>query len=418
MVSNYSLFDITRPKSPGRKILLTFGLIFMYRIGNLIPLAGIDQEALKKAFFQSDNKNAIMQIINMYSGAGEATAVVTPFALGIIPYINAQIFIDLLTTIVPELEKLKEEEGQAGQRTLIFYKKILACIFTVVQITFLIGYLKPYMYNTSNSFIFVTGIILVSGVLSVIWMSEKIDKKGIGNGTSIFILLNILGRLSFGSISNTFPLEILFLGIISIVIVIIQRAKIFMPVVSARQLSFSGKVESNSFRNIKDPESVKDQTLSAKINQAGIFPVIIASNLIPFLTFFIKNGAVQQFLTSLLYPLLIVLFNYFYTIIFWDPQKMAERLRKQSNAVKHILPGKQTENYLARRIRFASYIGGSALAGLLVIYGSVKNLTGNAFLMQVNITSFIIVVGITYDIQKNLQAIIETDVKIQTDYRQ
>ena len=76
------------------------------------------------------------------------------------------------------------------------------------------------------------------------------------------------------------------------------------------------------------------------------------------------------------------------TIIFWDPQKMAERLRKQSNAVKHILPGKQTENYLARRIRFASYIGGSALAGLLVIYGSVKNLTGNAFLMQVNITSF------------------------------
>ena len=123
ITKNFSLSNKSK-NNPNKKIILTLLIVFLFRFGNTIPLAGIDQEALKKTFFESDTRNAIMQIINMYSGGGGNT-LLSPFSLGIIPFINASILIDLLTALFPALEKLQSEEGEAGRRKLLFYKKVL-----------------------------------------------------------------------------------------------------------------------------------------------------------------------------------------------------------------------------------------------------------------------------------------------------
>ena len=122
-LNNIKIPTLKTKNSPTKKILLTLVILFLFRFGNTIPITGIDQEALKRSFLQMENRNAIMLIINMYSGSGGAT-LISPFSLGIIPFINASILIDLLTAIVPFLEKLQQEEGEVGRRKILFYKKI------------------------------------------------------------------------------------------------------------------------------------------------------------------------------------------------------------------------------------------------------------------------------------------------------
>jgi preprotein translocase subunit SecY len=183
-----------RQNSPTKKILLTLFILLLFRFGNTIPLSGIDQEALKKSFSQLESKNSIMQIINMYSGGG-GTTLLSPFSLGIIPFINASILVDLLTALFPSLEKLQSEEGEAGRRKLTFYKKVLTLIFSIVQSGFLIFYLKSYFYNTELFNLALISSELVAGSLFIVWLSNIIDNKGIGNGTSMIIFTNIVVTL-------------------------------------------------------------------------------------------------------------------------------------------------------------------------------------------------------------------------------
>ena len=123
---------VEKQNNPTKKIILTLFVLLLFRFGNTIPLSGIDQDALKKSFLQLDSRNSIMQIINMYSGGG-GTTLLSPFSLGIIPFINASILVDLLTALIPSLEKLQSEEGEAGRRKLLFYKKVLTLLFSIVQ---------------------------------------------------------------------------------------------------------------------------------------------------------------------------------------------------------------------------------------------------------------------------------------------
>ena len=122
---NNSIFSrIYRKNRAVQKLILTLFIVFLYRFCNTIPLGGVDQEALKQAFSQVSMNNSIIQILNMYSGGGAGTTLLSPFSLGIVPFINASILIDLLTAIVPFLEKLQSEEGEFGRRTILFYKKV------------------------------------------------------------------------------------------------------------------------------------------------------------------------------------------------------------------------------------------------------------------------------------------------------
>ena len=412
-----SLADKLIPKTkfqntPTKKILITLFVLFIFRFCNTIPLAGIDQDALKKSFLQMENRNSIMQIINMYSGGG-GTTLLSPFSLGIIPFINASILIDLLTALFPSLEKLQSEEGEAGRRKLTFYKKIVTVIFSAIQSIFLIFYLKSYFYNVELLNFFYITLELVAGALLIVWLSNIIDNKGIGNGTSIIIFTNIVVTLISKNLftnlteSNLLVAEIGFLLFLILLICISQTARINIEVVSARQLAFLENIEK---RNLSDKLTtdfqLKDSGLSIRLNQAGIFPIIIASNLLPFLSYGLENvlGPSKQIL-NFIYYLLIIGFNYFYTIVFWDPEKISEQLRKASVSVVNVTPGKETISYLDNVVKSTSILGGIFLCLILFMYDSFKGILNSTLLNQLNISSLIILVGVAFEIQKTLKSL-------------
>jgi len=409
-----SLFNFSLKNTPSKKILITLFILFLFRLGNTIPLSGIDQEALKKSFLDPSNRSGMMQIINMYSGGGGAT-LLSSFSLGIIPFINASILVDLLTAIFPTLEKLQSEEGELGRQKLMFYKKILTFVFAIGQSIFLISYLKAYFYTSDlyNFGIFVTE--LVTGAMIVVWLSNIIDNKGIGSGTSIIIFTNIVvtliskNLLASQIINTSFVLQILFLLILMLLICISQTARINIDVVSARQLAFLENSEkSNLTDKIATNFQLRESGLSIRLNQAGIFPIIIASNLIPFVAYFTENIlglAKTNSVTTILYYLFIIGFNYFYTIIFWDPEKISEQLRKASVSIVNITPGRETISYLENVVRSTSITGGIFLCIILFLYDFIKQSMNGLLLNQINISSLIILVGVAYEIQKIIRSL-------------
>jgi preprotein translocase subunit SecY len=401
-----------KQNNPTKKIFLTLFILLLFRFGNTIPLSGIDQEALKKSFLQLETRNSIMQIINMYSGGG-GTTLLSPFSLGIIPFINASILVDLLTALFPSLEKLQSEEGEVGRRKLTFYKKVLTFVFAVVQSGFLIFYLKAYFYNTELANFALITTELVSGAMIIVWLSNILDTKGIGNGTSLIIFTNIVvtliskNLLSTQTFSPTLIIEILFLLFLMILICISQTARINIDVVSARQLAFLENIEKTTInQKAVSNFQVKDNGLSIRLNQAGIFPIIIASNLLPFVSY--ATGSLPEelkILTTLLYYSLIIGFNYFYTIVFWDPEKISEQLRKASVSVVNVTPGQETISYLENVVRSTSIIGGISLCVILFLYDSFKTILNGYLLNQINISSLIILVGVAYEVQKTIRSL-------------
>lgn len=402
-----------KQNNPTKKILLTLFILLLFRFGNTIPLSGIDQEALKKSFLQSDTRNSLMQIINMYSGGG-GTTLLSPFSLGIIPFINASILVDLLTALFPALEKLQAEEGEMGRRKLTFYKKVLTFIFAIIQSGFLIFYLKAYFYNTELVNLAFIGSELVCGAMIIVWLSNIIDNKGIGQGTSLIIFTNIVVTLISKNLLSTqqfdqlFVIQIAFLLFLMILICISQTARINIDVVSARQLAYLENIEKTPInQKVNTNFQVKDNGLSIRLNQAGIFPIIIASNLLPFIS--ILTGSLSgnaKIINNFLYYLLIIGFNYFYTIVFWDPEKISEQLRKASVSVVNVTPGRETISYLENVVRSTSIIGGISLCVILFLYDSFKTFLNNGYLLnQINISSLIILVGVAYEIQKTIRSL-------------
>ena len=399
---------IKNRSKPAQKIFLTLFILFLFRFGNTIPLSGIDQDALKKSLLQLGNNNSVIQIINMYSGGGANN--LSPFSLGIIPFINASIIIDLLTALFPYLEKLQSEEGELGRQKLFFYKKVVTLIFAIFQSGFLIFSLQGYFYNPVFSNFFILGLELVTGSLVIVWLSNLIDTKGLGNGTSLIIFTNIvitlLNKDFFTNVSqeNFLAGEILFLCILFILICFSQSARIQIEVVSARQLAYLEKMGKNNFSSkIFKPSQLKDSGLSIRINQAGIFPIIIASNLLPFLSFL--NSFRVPYLITLFYYLLVICFNYFYTLVFWDPEKISEQLRKASVSIVNVTPGKETISYLGNVVKASSLLGGIFLCFILLLYELIKQASQSVLLNQLNISSVIILVGVAYELQKTIQSL-------------
>lgn len=411
-LTDKTLLKAKRTNKPAEKILLTLFILFTFRVGNAIPLVGIDQDALRKSFLELENKNAIMQIINMYSGGGSA-ALLTPFSLGIIPFINASILIDLLTALFPSLEKLQSEEGETGKKKLTFYKKILTLVFSIVQTGFLLYYLQSYFYDTNFQYFISSGLELVSGAMIIVWLSSIIDNKGIGNGTSLIIFTNIvvsiIGKnlLEKPQLNNTFIFQIMFLLFLIILICISQTARINIDVVSARQLAYLENLEKTNLTDkVATNSQIKETGLSIKLNQAGIFPIIIASNLLPFISLLTTRFVGQNNLISgILYYLLIIGFNYFYTIVFWDPEKISEQLRKASVSVVNVTPGQETISYLENVVKSTSILGGIFLCIILFLYEFIKQISNGYLLNQINISSLIILIGVAYEIQKSVRAL-------------
>jgi len=394
------------------KIIVSLLLLYIYRLGNTIPLANIDQQQL----IASAPVNSIAEFVKMYSGESN---IITFFSLGIMPYINASIIIDTLTTSIPFLEKLQSEEGLQGKNKLYFYKKILTIIFAIFQSYFLLTSVKGFLYDTSFFTFTLTQLQLVTGSLLTVWICNLIEALGlVNNGTSLIILMNVIislfGRLDFKielfSLQSIQPLSIFAILFIIYLIFLInfsQTASYKMPIISAKQLDYLEKQRFDFERKtnfLQKPTRITND-ISIKLNQAGIFPLIVASNVVAFLSsgtfsFFFSN----KFFQNTIYYILIVASNFFYTSVFWDAEKVSEQLRKSSVSIVNKTPGKETTNYLSKVVRRTAIRGGILLSSILLGYDIVKNLTNSSVLAQLNISSLIVTIGILNEISKNLQS--------------
>lgn len=389
-----------------QKLFISFLLLSFYRLGNSIPLQNIDQEALRKNLLDTGNQNGILQMLKLYSSGD--TKILSSFSLGIIPFINASILVDLFTSSIPYLEKLQLEEGTKGRKQLFFYKKILTIFFAIFESYFLLNFVKGYLYNTDNFSLGLNILELTVGSLSVLWISNLLDNYGIGNGTSFIILSNIvlsfLEKIPLFLKESPFYLGFnsIFLVFLILVISFSQKATMNIQLVSSKQLIYLENADENLLNKIEFDNSV----LPIKLNQAGIFPLIIASNFLGFIGFYIPGGIlVKKILQTTLYYFFIILFNYLYTSLFWDPEKISEQLRKASVSISNITPGKETSIYLEKVVKNASIRGGVLLCSILFLFEIVKFFSNSPFLNQLNISSLIIAIGVSQELSKTIKSL-------------
>jgi len=391
------------------RIFLTLILIILSRFGTFIPIPGVDHDA----FYQSISSNPIVSFLNIFSGGGFASIGV--FALGIVPYINASILIQLGTTSISSLEKLQKEEGEAGRQKISQITRYVALGWAVVQSIGVSFWVRPYVFNWDTQFILEMTIALTTGSILVMWISEQITEKGIGNGASMLIFVNIISGLpkliqqSSSSVSSNSISELLILALNFLVMIIgiifIQEGTRRIPVISARQLG-KGQIEN------------KTSYLPLRLNQGGVMPIIFASAflvlpayigqlttnsiVINIAMLFSPNGG-NKTLYLLFYFLLILFFSYFYASLILNPADVSKNLKKMESSIPGVRPGKATTDYLQKTLNRLTFLGALFLAFIAVVPSIIENLTNISTFKGLGATSLLILVGVAIDTSKQVQ---------------
>jgi preprotein translocase subunit SecY len=382
-----------------QKIFFTLLLIVIIRMGNYIPVPNIDQQYLKDILSVNPSLKSFFNTKNL---------IVSIFSLGIIPNINASIIMQLIISAVPYFEKLQKEEGENGRKQIKNYTRGLTFLLAFVQSISIAFALRPIVFNWN----FQNGLEIVSilslGSMIILWFSELITEKGIGNGSSIIITLNILSGLpnilSTVLISSTKE-EILvsFLSFTSIIIGIIyvQEAVKKIPLISGKQLFAQ--------QNLLTNRRMKDSYLPLRINQGGVMPIIFSSTFLTFLTI-VVNYAISlnivaipfiggKFIYGIINFTLIIFFSLFYSNLMLNPKEIAKELNRMSVTIPNIRPGLQTASFLKITLNKLSIIGAIFLAILVAI----PNLGGS---YGFGVTSLLILVGVTIEITRQIQTLL------------
>tara|TARA_B100000686_G_scaffold63618_1_gene68329 strand:+ start:9006 stop:10322 length:1317 start_codon:yes stop_codon:yes gene_type:complete len=412
-----SILQIPELKS---RILFTLGLLAVFRIGAHIPTPGIDTVALS-AFFAELTRSGgtIMQFFDLFTGG--ALSQLTIFALGIMPYISASIILELLTVVVPHLERLKKE-GESGRKKISQYTRYGTVFLSTIQ-GFGIAVGIEQMTSPTGaaivpepgwSFRLMTVLTLVAGTSFIMWLGEQITERGIGNGISLVIFAGIVVGLP-GAIMNTFRL--LSTGEIQPFVMIIIT--ILMIAVVALVVWF----EAGQRRiRIQYPKRVvgrkmaggQDSHLPLKVNTSGVIPPIFASSMILFpatIAQFSSVGWLKD-LSAMLTPpnpfyvlltiILIFFFAYFYTAIIFNPMDVAENLRKYGGFVPGRRPGKPTADFIDRTLSRLTFLGAIYLSAIVILPTYLVQWFNVPFYFGG--TALLIVVGVAVDTQRQIES--------------
>lgn len=397
---------MTSNNTLAQKITLTLLLLIIARLGIFIPIPGIDHDA----FYNSIGKNALVNFLNIFSGGGFST--IGLFALGIVPYINASLVIQLLTKIIPSLENLQKEEGEAGRKKVTQITRYLSLVWAIIQSIGISLWIKPYVFYWNVNFIIDIIISLTTGALIIMWFSEVITEKGIGNGASLLIFQNIVSGIP-QSIKNSItndkaeilnklifliPLFIIML----IITILVQEGIRKIAIVSARQLIKNNDLDSTSY-------------LPLKLNQGGVMPIVFASAsmaLPNYLKSITQNKTAQGLLdmftsNGVLYIItyggLIVVFSYFYSSLILNTQDLSNNLKKMGASIPNIRPGEETNNYLKRIVNRLTFLGSVFLFIVALVPSIIAQLTQINTFKGLGATSLLILVGVAIDTAKQIQ---------------
>lgn len=412
------------------RILLTLGLLSIVRLGSFIPVPYLDRESFSSLVEKdASSLNAFAQVLSSFSGS--KTNSFGLLSLGILPYINASIVLQLLTTAIPSLAKLQKEEGEYGRRKINDYVRYLTFFWAIVESISFTYSLKALIFDWGFWSAAQISLCFISGSMIVLWFSELITKNGLGNGSSLLICFNIVASLpeqikafllSLQGQNNALE-SCLFLSLVFLVTTVgciyINEAIIRIPLVSARQLLRKKKT---------DPKELGNASLPLKINQAGVMPLVFTSYAMVLLSslmgilksqlhlpfFLFSEGLLfwgGKFIFWGIYAGLIFFFTYFYSTIVLDPKDVAERLRKNSVVILGIAPGNATKIYLSKTLRriaginalflISNIIGIQVIEALLTL--NLVSLRGLGF------TSQLILVNVLIDTFKRIRSFLNED---------
>jgi preprotein translocase subunit SecY len=392
------------------RLITTITLLILSRFGTFIPIPGVDHDA----FYQSISTNPLVSFLNIFSGGGFAS--IGLFALGIVPYINASIVIQLATTSIPSLEKLQKEEGEAGRQKISQITRYLALIWSIIQSLGIAFWVRPYVFDWNTQFIIEMSISLTTGSMLVMWISEQITEKGVGNGASMLIFVNIISGLpkllqqtanSSNNSATFYQLSLLALIFLIMIlgIIFIQEGTRRIPIISARQLT-------------KGQSQNKTSYLPLRLNQGGVMPIIFASAFLVlpgYLSQVTTNEQVLSLVSSLspnggnktiyllFYFSLILFFSYFYASLILNPSDISKNLKKMESSIPGIRPGKATTDYLQKTLNRLTFLGALFLAFIAVIPSIIENITEISTFKGLGATSLLILVGVAIDTSKQIQ---------------
>jgi preprotein translocase subunit SecY len=396
------------------RLIFTFALLAVYRIGAHIPTPGINGEELSK--FLMERGGALMGFFDMFTGG--ALSRVTIFALGIMPYISASIILQLLTVVIPTLGRLAKE-GESGRKKITQYTRYGTVLISAIQSFGIAAGIEgmgqgAFVQNPGWQFRIMTMITLTSGTAFIMWLGEQITERGIGNGISLIIFAGIVARFPNAVIDTVrlfrigelplfvlFPILIMMIAVIS-VIVFVERGQRKIPIQYAKRVVG---------RKVYGGQSTH---LPLKVNTAGVIPPIFASSVLMFPATiggftdipWVRSVASQltpgTVLYSLIYVGMIFFFCYFYTAIIFNPVDIADNLKKYGGFIPGVRPGQRTSEYIYRVLARITFGGAVYLSAVCILPDILRGQFNIPFYFGG--TSLLIVVGVALDTVSQIES--------------
>jgi len=397
-----SFRDTFRLPDLKRRILFTLAALFVYRLGAHVPTPGVDAAALGKLFDQG----TLLGFLDLF--AGGALSRFSIFALGVTPYINSSIVMQLLAVVMPSLEKM-QKEGEEGRKKIVQWTRYGTIAFALIQAVGMTGWLKGLgIYSGGILDIILVSLTLTTGAVAVMWLGEIMSDHGIGNGISLLIFAGIVVRIPEAIVRTAslvrlgeMNILVLLLAVVIMVAVVagcvlLQEGQRRLPVQYAKRMIGNKMYGGQS------------SFIPLRVNTAGVIPIIFASSILLFpytIAGLFQHGiarAIQQAMSPsspiymILYVLLIIFFSYFYTAVVFKPEDISTNMKKNGGFIFGIRPGKPTTDYI-EKVMGRITLGGSIALAVIAIVPTL--MTG---LMNINTfyfggTAVIIVVGVALD---------------------
>ena len=413
-----------------KKIILTLALIAVYRVGTYIPTPGVDGAKLAVFFnnLAQTQGGALFGIMNMFSGG--AISRLTIFALGIMPYISASIILQLLTAVIPALERLAKE-GEAGQKKIVQYTRYGTVVLAIIQSFFIAVWLEnPARFQGLQivqfpgwAFRILTVITLTSGTAFIMWLGEQIQEYGIGNGMSLIITAGIISRIPTAlyqvyALFSPFAPEKAQLEPFTLILMVVMLVLVIVAVIVVTQ--GQRKIPIQYAKRVVGRKVYGGQStyIPLRVNQGGVIPIIFAQSIIMFpatIAGFIPNQTFQRIAMSLTkgewvynisYAILIIFFAYFYAAITFNPVDVADNMKKYGGFIPGIRPGRQTAEYLDF-VMTRITLPGSIFLALIAVFPSIISAWLKIPYLVASFfggTGLLIIVGVMLDTMKQIES--------------
>ena len=420
MINWRSLLTAWRIPELRKKFLLVLGLLLVFRVAAVIPVPGVPRENLQDLF----DGNQLFGLLDIFSGGGLSNLSIV--MLGVGPYITSSIVMQLMTMIIPRLEEMQKEEGEAGRRKINQWTRLLTVPFGALQAFGFLNLLARgggHGGGVALSFtpweLIVTLVTVVAGTVFLMWLGELISEQGIGNGISLLIFVGIVAQIPTVAVQTyqtyTPDLLVSYIGFLLVALVVIAGVVFITEGQRNIPVSYAKRIRGNRMFGGTSTH------LPLRVNQAGVIPIIFALSIMLFpgvvANFFVAaenqvvsgvaqrivNAFQNQWFYGIMYFVLVIAFTYFYTSITFDPKNISENVQKQGGFVPGIRPGRQTTNFLKFVVNRIT-LTGALFLGIIAVLPLILQGVTQLNTLTIGGTALLIVVSVILETMKQIES--------------